>query len=144
MRRPVEIKCRRKDKAGGDRRSPRSSASSGSPPPLFLLPPPDWVRSAWLFFFFPYFLVLFQLCCYNKKWILFCVLITFETIREKELFFFYWVIWFFKGEKFIWSCFRAFQVKIATVAFLKKKKDSYCINSKKNLEKFSFSRDNEI
>ncbi|XP_075645065.1 uncharacterized protein LOC142616061 [Castanea sativa] len=32
-RRPVEIKFRRKDKAGGDQRSPRSSASSASPPP---------------------------------------------------------------------------------------------------------------
>ncbi|KAF3949532.1 hypothetical protein CMV_024611 [Castanea mollissima] len=36
-RRPVEIKSRRKDKAGGDRRSPSSSASSASPPPDWLL-----------------------------------------------------------------------------------------------------------
>ena len=31
-------------------------------------PPLDWVRSGWLsFFLFSYFLVLIQLCCYNKK-----------------------------------------------------------------------------
>ena len=41
---------------------------------------------------------------------------TFESMREKELFF----IWFFKGEKFIWSCYS---------------QESYCSNSKKNLEK---------
>ena len=83
----------RSTKREGDRRSPSSSASSASPPP-------DWVRSAYPFFFFPYFPVLIQPCCYNKKKILFCVL-CFDYVRRM-------------------SCYTALQVKRATVATPKK------------------------
>ena len=71
-RRPVEIKSRRKEKAGKDRRSPSNSTSSASPPLLFLLPTVRLGQIGLSFFFFFFFLffsflVLIQLCCYNKN-----------------------------------------------------------------------------
>ena len=75
-RRPVEIESSRKEKASKDWFSPCNTTLSASPPPLVLLPTTRVGQIGlsffiFLFFYFPYFLILIQLCCYNKNWILF-------------------------------------------------------------------------
>ena len=99
--------------------------------PIVAIPPPyRQIGSDWLefFFFLSFFLLLiflfwfnFAVIIRNRFCFVFCVLIMWDVwVYEGERIVFYWVIWFFKGEKFFWSCYS---------------QESYCSNSKKNLEK---------
>ena len=127
----MEIKCRWKDKAGRDRRSPSSNASSTSPLSLFLLPIARLGQIGLIFFFLSFFLLLIFLFLFNFAVIIrnrFCFLFLIMWavwVYEGERIVFYWVVWFFKREKFIWSCYNALQVKRAIVATHKKKKGKF-------------------
>ena len=101
MRRPVEIKCRRKDKAGGDQvslegQSRRRSAFTKQQRlvrlPTAAIPPPTagLGQIGLTLFFFLIFLFCFNFAVIirNRFCFVFWLCGTFESMREKELFFF--------------------------------------------------------